>query len=155
MTTLQRVKQSNPAIIDEYRRSGGTLSGVLAGLPVLLLTTTGRTSGRPHTTPLGYVSDGVRLVVAASAAGAPEDPDWYRNLVASPTVTVEVGTDTFTAEAAVATGTDRDRYFDQLAAALPPLAGYAAGAGREIPVVVLTPALARGGRPAPVTAPAR
>jgi deazaflavin-dependent oxidoreductase (nitroreductase family) len=133
------LKSINPAVIEEYRRSGGSLTGPMAGLPVLLLTTTGRRSGGSHTVPLGYVQDGAGFVVAASAGGAPADPDWYRNLSASPTVAVEVGADRYRAHARRATGPDRDRLFDRLAATLPGLADYAVSAGREIPVVVLTP----------------
>jgi deazaflavin-dependent oxidoreductase (nitroreductase family) len=129
----------NPGVIAEYRRTGGTLSGDLAALPVLLLTTTGRRSGRAHTTPLGYITDGERFVVAASAGGSPSDPDWYRNLTASPSVTVEVGADRYAAHAAVATGTDHDRLLGRLAATLPGMADYAATVARRIPVVVLTP----------------
>ena len=128
----------NPAVIAEYRRSRGRLSGDMAALPVLLLTTTGRRTGERHTTPLGYVEDDGRYVVAASAGGAPSDPDWYRNLVASPRVTVEAGPDAWAAVATVADGPDRVHLFDRLAATLPGMADYAATAGREIPVVVLT-----------------
>ena len=133
------MKALNPAVIDEYRRTGGRLSGDLAGLPVLLLTTTGRRTSRPITNPLGYVEDAGRFVVAASAGGAPSDPDWYRNLMAAPSVTVEVGTTRRRAEATIANGSDRERLFSRLAEALPGMADYAATAGREIPVVILTP----------------
>lgn len=74
-----------------YRRSGGRSGGSVAGAPVLLLTTTGRRSGKALTRPLGYFElEGVRYVVASNN-GSPADPAWYRNLLAHPEVTVEVG----------------------------------------------------------------
>jgi len=134
----------NPMVIAEYRRSGGALSGDMAGLPVLLVTTTGRRSGKPHTTPLGYIEDDNRFVVAASAGGAPSDPDWYRNLVASSSVTVEVGSYTYAAEATITTGAERDRLFDRLASTLPGMADHANTSGRVIPVAVLIPRRTEG-----------
>lgn len=133
MTTI------NPGVVEEYRRGGGRLSGELASLPVLLLTTTGRRSGRPHTTPLGYITDGPRFVVAASAGGAPSDPDWYRNFVATPSATIEVGSRTHSVDATVVAGNYRAGLFDRLARTLTGMASYAANVLREIPVVVLTP----------------
>lgn len=130
----------NTAVIDEFRRSGGALSGKMAGRPILLLTTTGRTSGTPHTTPLVFVDDGGRRVVVASNGGARTEPDWYRNLLASPNATVEVGTITIDAVASVTAGTERARLFDQLTATFPEIADYVTSAGREIPVVVLAKA---------------
>jgi deazaflavin-dependent oxidoreductase (nitroreductase family) len=138
------MKAINPGVIEEYRRTGGRLSGELGAMPVLLLTTTGRRSGTAHTTPLGYVEDGARFVVAASAAGSAVDPDWYRNLVASPSVTVEVGADSRTVRATVARGAERDRLFERLTATLPGMAQYAAASGREVPVVVLNPEQTNG-----------
>jgi deazaflavin-dependent oxidoreductase (nitroreductase family) len=135
----------NTSVIEQYRRNGGRLSGPMADLPVLLLTTTGRRSGRPHTTPLGYVTDGARFVVAASAGGAAADPNWYHNLLAVPSVTIEVGPDTHTAQASIARGAYRDRLFDRLAATLPGMSDYAARRTREIPVVVLTTRRAKSG----------
>ena len=110
----------------------------MADLPVLLLTTTGRRTGAAHTSPLGFVRDGRRLVVAAANGGRPVVPDWYRNLVATDTVTVEVGSRIRRAVAATVTDGERPRLWAQLAATLPGLTDYAVSAGREIPVVALT-----------------
>jgi len=139
------IREINPAAIAQYRASGDVLSGPMEGFPVLPLTTTGRRSGRPHTTPLGFVEHGGRLVVAASAGGAATDPDWYRNLVASPVVIVEVGASTWAGVAEVVVGTERTRLFERLAAALPGMAEYATSAGRAIAVVALSPTEASGG----------
>jgi len=133
------MKAINVGVIEEYRRSGGSLSGDLAELPVLLLTTRGRRTGAAHVTPLGYIEDGDGYVVVGSAGGAPSDPDWCRNLVATPAVTVEVGAAAYPARATVAAGPERQRLFDRLEAALPGMAKYAEASGRQVPVVVLTP----------------
>ena len=76
----------NRKLIEEFR-ANGRRSGERQ---LLVLTTTGARTGRPHSTPMMYVPDGDRVIVIASNAGAPKHPDWYRNLVANPEVTVEV-----------------------------------------------------------------
>jgi deazaflavin-dependent oxidoreductase (nitroreductase family) len=127
------MKEFNQLLIDEFRARGGQL----AGAPVLLLNTVGAKSGRARTTPLGYIRDEERYVVAASKAGAPTNPDWYYNLVASPAATVEIGTGTFDVCSRVAEGEERRRLFGQLAAQWPMQAGYQQKTLRQIPVVIL------------------
>ncbi len=127
----------NAAIIAEFRANGGKVGGQFAGAPLLLLTTTGAKSGRSITTPLMYARDGDRLVIFASKAGAPENPAWFHNLVAHPTVKLEVGTETFEATAAPVTGEERDRMYNEQAARFPGFADYQAKTSRKIPVVLL------------------
>ncbi|MGV4927570.1 nitroreductase family deazaflavin-dependent oxidoreductase (plasmid) [Streptomyces sp. BHT-5-2] len=130
----------NRRIIAEFRANGGVVGGPLAGQPLLLLTTTGARSGLPRVTPACYLADeDGRLAVFPSNGGAPTPPAWYRNLTVHPEVTVEVGTRTFRARAAEATGTTRDRLWNRQVAADPQFATFQARAGRLIPVVVLTP----------------
>ena len=81
----------NVKLIEEFRTNAGRLGGPFEGWVLLLLTTTGARSGREHTTPLGFVEDGDRLLVVGSAGGSDRHPDWYRNVLAHPTVTVETG----------------------------------------------------------------
>ena len=121
-----------------YRLSRGRIGGKLGQLPVLLLTTTGRKSGQPRTWPLGYLRDGERLVIVASAGGEPKHPAWYVNLRANPRVTVQLGDETVAMEAATATGTERARLWDQLIVLFPSFAEYQQKTTREIPVVILT-----------------
>jgi deazaflavin-dependent oxidoreductase (nitroreductase family) len=90
------MKAQNRKVIEEYRANKGA-----GGRPLLLLTTTGVRTGEPRTTPMMYVPDGDRLLVIASNAGAPKHPDWYRNLVADPAVTVEVDAERFETTAEV------------------------------------------------------
>ena len=106
----------NRQVIDEFRANGGTVGGYFAGMSLLLLTTTGARSGRPHTAPLSYFAGGGRYIVAAAAGGAPADPGWYHNLLADPRVTVEAGTAISGATAAVITGEERDALFGRCAA---------------------------------------
>ena len=87
----------NQGVIKEYRANKGKLSGPMEGRTVMLLTTTGAKSGQPRTVVLGYGKEGDRLVVIASKNGAPNNPTWYENLQAKPTVTVELGADKYQA----------------------------------------------------------
>jgi deazaflavin-dependent oxidoreductase (nitroreductase family) len=123
----------NRRVIEEHRATGGRLSGPMAGRKLMLLTTTGARTGQPRTAVLGYGVDGDRCVVLASNNGAAEHPAWYRNLVADPRVTVEVGGDRFEARARTASGEERTR----LAALIPWFESQQALTSREIPIVAL------------------
>jgi deazaflavin-dependent oxidoreductase (nitroreductase family) len=126
-------------VIEEFRTNQGRVGGWLDGARLLLLTTTGARSGRPHTVPVGYLPDGgPRVLVIASAAGAPNHPAWYHNLVAHPVVTVEDGVFTYEAEATVLTGAERDRAFARAVEDDPGWAEYQAKTDRVLPVVALT-----------------
>jgi deazaflavin-dependent oxidoreductase (nitroreductase family) len=112
-------KAFNTDLIEEFRANDGKVTGVFADAPLLLLTTTGAKSGKPFTTPVVYTRDGDALVVVASKGGHPTDPQWYRNLVANPTVTVEVPGETFEATAEATSGDERRRLFDAQAELMP------------------------------------
>ena len=123
----------NQAAIKEFRANGGRLSGPLAASRLLLLTTTGARSGQPRTTVLGYRPHGDRYVVIASNNGAASHPAWYRNLLANPTATVEVGAEKFEVQAATAGPGERD----ELAAKIDYLERQQKLTDREIPIVIL------------------
>jgi deazaflavin-dependent oxidoreductase (nitroreductase family) len=128
----------NQQIIDEFRANGGRVGGPFEGARLLLLTTVGARSGRPHTTPLAYLPDGgERVLVIGSAGGASKHPDWYHNLVAEPRVTVEDGVFVYEAHADVLHGTEREQTFARATEADPGWADYQAATTREIPVVTL------------------
>jgi deazaflavin-dependent oxidoreductase (nitroreductase family) len=131
------MNEFNRTIIDEFRANAGKVGGGFAGAPMVLLTTTGAKSGKRLTTPLVYMPDGDRIVIFASKAGAPTNPAWYHNLVANPVVTLEVGTETFDADVAVAAGDERSQLFNRQAAVMPQFAEYQRKTTRVIPVVVL------------------
>ncbi|WP_084962006.1 nitroreductase/quinone reductase family protein [Thermoactinospora rubra] len=127
----------NQQIIEEFRAGGGRVGGPFEGARLLLLTTTGPRTGARHTVPLAYLPDGDRVLVIASAGGAPRHPDWYRNLVADPRVTVEDGVFTYEADAVVLEGAERDEAFARAVEADPGWAEYQRRAGRALPVVAL------------------
>lgn len=129
----------NTKIIEEFRANKGRVGGPFEGAPMVLLTTTGARTGRPHTTPLVPLEDGDHLYVFASMAGAPKHPAWYFNLLAHPEVTVERGTETYRAKAEVITGEQRDTLFARQAALRPPFAEYQQKTTRKIPVIELVP----------------
>ncbi|MFI7611051.1 nitroreductase/quinone reductase family protein [Nonomuraea terrae] len=129
----------NQQIIEEFRANQGRVGGVFEGARLLLLTTTGARTGAPHTTPLGYLPDGDRLLIIASAGGAPAHPQWYHNLRAHPQVTVEDGVFTYPAKAVVLESEERERMFARAVEADPGWGDYQARAGRPLPVVALLP----------------
>jgi deazaflavin-dependent oxidoreductase (nitroreductase family) len=131
------VHDFNAKLIDEYRATGGKPSGPFEGAPLLLLTTTGAKSGQARTSPVVYAKDGDDLIVFGSYAGADRHPDWYHNLVANPQVGVELGGESFEADAVVTEGEERDRLFAAQVAAMPPFAEYEKKTSRRIPVVRL------------------
>jgi deazaflavin-dependent oxidoreductase (nitroreductase family) len=128
----------NTKIIEEFRSNRGQVGGGFDGAPMIVLTTTGAKSGKRRSTPLVYLSDGDRVVVFASKAGAPTNPDWFHNLVAHPRVGVELGDETFEADATVVQGDERQRLYAQQASIMPGFAEYQTKTDRVIPVVALT-----------------
>jgi deazaflavin-dependent oxidoreductase (nitroreductase family) len=124
----------NQAVIDAFRANGGKVQGPNS---LILLTTTGAKSGQPRTNPVAYSTDGDRLVIVASKGGAPTNPDWYFNLVAHPTVTVELGSERFEALATIAEGEERDRLYAHHAELMPGFADYETKTTRKIPVIIL------------------
>lgn len=128
----------NQQVIEEFRANKGRVGGPFEGGRLLLLTTTGARTGRPHTTPVAYLPDGgERVLVIASAAGSPKHPAWFHNLVAHPEVTVEAGAFTYPARAVVLEGEERDRAFTRAVEAEPGWAAYQERTERVIPVVAL------------------
>lgn len=128
------MREFNRGVIEEFRANGGRLTGRLVNSSLILLTTMGAKSGLERTIPLGFVRDGERLVTIAANAGAEAHPDWYRNLLAHPLVTVELGSERFQARASIAEGAERER----LAGMVPYLPAQQEKTSRQIPIVILT-----------------
>ncbi|WP_280468870.1 nitroreductase family deazaflavin-dependent oxidoreductase [Nocardia cyriacigeorgica] len=105
---------------------------------LVLLTTIGRRTGQPYTTPMMFHRDGDRLLVMASNIGAPRHPDWYQNLVRNPAVVVEVGDETYDARAVPLAGDERERIWTMLKQTYPWFADHEQKTDRVIPVVALT-----------------
>ena len=128
----------NNSIIKEFHENEGKVGGPFAGAPMILVTHTGAKSGTQRTNPLVYLKDGDRYLIFGSKGGSTKHPDWYRNLVANPDATAEVGTEKFDVVAEVMTGEERDRLFAKQAKIMPQFAEYQSrAAGRKIPVVAL------------------
>jgi deazaflavin-dependent oxidoreductase (nitroreductase family) len=122
-----------------YRLTGGKVGGRIGKLPVLLLTTAGRRSGRPRTQPLAYTRAGEGYAVIASKGGAAHNPLWYLNLRQQPLAQVTVGRETVSVRARDAQGDERERLWRALAELYGGYDRYAAKTSRKIPVVVLEP----------------
>ncbi|MFD6111741.1 nitroreductase/quinone reductase family protein [Streptomyces yangpuensis] len=135
---MSSFNEFNENVIAEFRANAGKVGGPFEGAELLLLTTTGARSGRPHTVPLGFLRDGGGTpLVVASAAGADRHPAWYHNLLARPLVQVETGTEEYEAVAVPAAGARRDELFAQVVRAEPGYGEYQARTARVIPVVAL------------------
>ena len=126
-----------------YRVSGGRIGGRVVGMPVLMLTTTGRKSGEPRTNVLTYLPKGRAAVVFASNAGEPRHPAWWLNLAADPHATVQRGRELTPVVAREAEGEERARLWDEVVRTEAGYAEYEKRTTRRIPVVVLEPASGR------------
>jgi deazaflavin-dependent oxidoreductase (nitroreductase family) len=125
----------NKPIIESFRKDGRRTQ---AKSPLLLLTTEGARTGRERVTPLNFSRDGDRYIVMASKGGSPTHPDWFHNLVAHPTVTVEADGEQFTAHAKVSEGAERKRLLKIHSTAMPFFGAYERRVKtREIPVIAL------------------
>jgi proline iminopeptidase len=121
-----------------YRETGGEVGHLWReGSTILLLTTKGRKSGEPRTTPLIYAEDGDKYVIVASKGGAPEHPGWYRNIEKDPNVELQVMDEVFAAHARTAEGEERERLWRKANEVWKHYDEYATKTDREIPVVVL------------------
>lgn len=124
--------------VQRYRETGGEVGHIWKeGSTVLLLTTKGRKTGEPRTTPLIYARDGDRFVIVASKGGAPKHPGWYENLTKDPHVELQVEDEVFPATARTAEGEERERLWRKANEVWRHYDEYAERTDREIPVVVL------------------
>ena len=127
----------NRQLIEAFRVNRGKTDGPFAARPLLLLTTIGAKSGQARTSPLMYIPDGDQLLVLASNFGAPKHPDWYHNLLVHPSVTVEVGSETYRARASTLVGLEREQTWARIVERYPSLAQLQATTRRQIPIVAL------------------
>ena len=124
-----------------YRASKGRLGGRMGGNRLCLLTTVGRVSGRPRTTPLmTFPQERDEVVVVASNGGSDRPPSWYGNLRANPEVSVQVGADVRAMLARTATAEEKAEIWPRIVASARNFEGYQKKTNRDIPVVILTPA---------------
>ncbi|HEX4815565.1 MAG TPA: nitroreductase family deazaflavin-dependent oxidoreductase [Nonomuraea sp.] len=125
--------------VRRYQQTDGAEGHEWNNTTVLLLTTKGRNSGQPYTTPLIYQRHGDDYLVVASYGGAPDHPDWYKNLVAHPDVEVQVKGEKFKATARTAGDEEKPELWAVMARAWPDYDNYQHKTDRRIPVVVLQP----------------
>ncbi len=122
-----------------YRRTGGKVGGRLGAMPVLLLTTTGRKSGKKHTVPVMYLSESPNYIITASNNGGEKPPAWWLNLKSSPQATIEIGGDMRLVTTEQAGSEEKERLWAQLVEKAPAFEGYQKRTQREIPMVILRP----------------
>jgi len=125
--------------VQAYRESDGETGFLWNGAKSLLLTTTGRKSGEPRTSPLIYEADGDRFIIIASVGGGPDHPQWYRNLLVDPTAEVQVKADHIKVTATIADGDERERLWALVNVQWPNYDVYQSRTERVIPVVILSP----------------
>ena len=123
--------------VQRYRETNGEEGHDWNGTTVLILTTTGRHSGEPRSTPLIYGTHGDDYLVVASKGGDPHHPAWYLNLEANPEVELQVGADRFPARARTATAEEKPELWSTMVERWPQYNGYQTKTERPIPVVVL------------------
>ncbi|TCN51337.1 deazaflavin-dependent oxidoreductase (nitroreductase family) [Rhodococcus sp. SMB37] len=141
--TTSIIKWMSRVNVALYRATGGRLGGKWRvgsafpwGIPVCLLTTTGRKTGQPRTAPLLFLEADGKVLLVASQGGLPKHPLWFRNIQANPEVTVQIRSDIRRLKARVATDTERARYWPELTAMYPDFDNYQSWTDRVIPVVV-------------------
>jgi deazaflavin-dependent oxidoreductase (nitroreductase family) len=122
-----------------YRRTNGAIGSSIGKIHFLLLMTIGRKSAQERTTPLQYTKDGNDYILIASYGGAPQDPQWFRNLQANPHVRIQVGPQVLDVIARKANPEERSRIWPMVTSRFKNFADYQTKTTREIPVVILTP----------------
>jgi F420H(2)-dependent quinone reductase len=127
------------AHISVYQRTNGRLGAKLLWFPAALITTTGRKSGVPRTTPTLYLTDGDRVILPASFGGRDANPAWYLNIESNPEVHVQIRSQHLDLKARDATDDERKRYWPRLIKMYPPYRGYREATDRVIPMVVCEP----------------
>ena len=129
----------NARVIDEFRANGGKVEAFPAN-NLILLHHTGAKSGQQRVSPVAYQAVDGGYAIFASKAGAPDNPAWYHNLIANPTATIEIGTDTVPVTARVASPEEREPIWTRQKQDQPGFAEYEQKTTRQIPVVILEPA---------------
>ncbi|WP_404314678.1 nitroreductase family deazaflavin-dependent oxidoreductase [Prescottella equi] len=141
--TVDIIKWMSKTNVKLYRATGGRLGGKWRvgsafpwGIPVCLLTTTGRKSGQPRVSPLLFLEDGDRVILVASQGGLPKNPVWYLNIRANPEVTIQIKSRIRTMRARVATDEERAELWPRLVDMYADFDNYQSWTDRQIPVVI-------------------
>ena len=123
--------------IGVYRLTRGHVLGRVVGAPVLLLTTTGRKSGKLRTWPLLYLVEDDTYVVVASNSGSPSHPSWYLNLRSNPAVTIQLGRRRLPVEARTASPEEKALLWSKMVELFSGYEAYQGRTKRQIPMVML------------------
>jgi deazaflavin-dependent oxidoreductase (nitroreductase family) len=150
---MARASDSNTKIIDEFRDNHGRVGAPFEGAPLTLVHSRGRKTGREYVNPVMYLAvddDPEVFYIFATKSGAPDNPEWYYNLTAAGSASVEVGDEAFAVTVSEVTGDERDRIYDEQARRYPGFAQYAVKTAgiRTIPVLALSRSAATGARTA-------
>lgn len=137
MSDLDDVNEFNRGIIEQFRANDGKVGPPFEGAPLLILHSTGAKSGKDRLAPIVFQPVGDAWAVFASKAGAPDNPDWYHNLVANPAAKIELGTEDVDVTARVLDGDERAEIWEKQKELMPGFAEYEAKTDRVIPVVLL------------------
>ncbi len=137
MSDLDDINEFNRGIIEQFRANDGKVGPPFEGAPLLVLHSTGAKSGKERLAPIVFQAVDGAWAVFASKAGAPDNPDWYHNLVANPAARIELGTETVDVTARVLEGDERSGIWEKQKELMPGFAEYEAKTDRVIPVVLL------------------
>jgi deazaflavin-dependent oxidoreductase (nitroreductase family) len=133
-----RIKLLSALHREIYSATNGRLGNRVAGMPVLLLTTVGRRSGRRRTVPLTYFEEDGAVVLVASYGGRPHNPDWFENLVHAGEAEITIGGETRRVQARGATSAERTRLWPRIVTTYDGYAKYQSKTSREIPLAILS-----------------
>ena len=136
---LRVLNLANSIHVGLYRMSKGKFAGTAANLPILLITTVGRKSGKPHTNPVVYLATGQDYLVSASSGGMDWHPGWYLNLKNHPEAKIEIGDRAFNVQAVIVEGEERDKLYEKFKISSSNFVKYEKGTSRVIPVIRLIP----------------
>ena len=135
---FRNVNEWNKQVIAEFRANGGKVGGMFEGASMILVHHLGAKSGTERVSPMVYFPDGDRMLVVASKAGSPTNPDWYHNLKAHPRVDVEVGSETFPVLVEELGPDERADKWSHITSVAPGFAEYQQKTTRVIPVLALS-----------------
>ncbi|NJN53807.1 MAG: nitroreductase family deazaflavin-dependent oxidoreductase [Anaerolineae bacterium] len=138
--TMRKVLQAGNGLhVALYRQSSGKFANRIANLPVLLITTFGRKSGKPYTNPVVYIKEGQDFVVSATNGGSDTVPGWYLNLKSRPEAQIEVGQTVYRVQVTITEGEERSRLYEKFKTASSNFVKYEKDTSRVLPVIRLTP----------------
>jgi deazaflavin-dependent oxidoreductase (nitroreductase family) len=135
------MKIANGLHVAAYRVSSGRFANRIANLPILLITTVGRKTGKSHTNPIVYIKDGTDYLVAASVGGMDWHPAWYWNLKNHPEAKIQIASNAFNVQATILEGEERQQLYEKFKAASANFEKYEKNTSRIIPVIRLSPVL--------------